>query len=399
MFRVRAIKIENLAQAKREIALIGADDAGVNVMAPKAVHRMIKIENLSTRAAVILKQEMLSKGGEAAVSRGVGNFSVDKTDVLLMGTVKQFNRVISKLRAQPFGLSKLSELLCETLSNLEAGCRKPGLNCRGRNLPLGERTLIMGILNITPDSFSDGGKFFDLDTAVKHAREMLDLGADIIDIGGESTRPTADAVPLEEELERVIPVLRRLVRDVDAPISVDTYKAETARQALIEGAHIINDIWGLQADPGMAGVVAAYEDVPVVMMHNQKGTMYNSLMDDILGFLKESVDIALQAGVRKENIILDPGIGFGKDTDQNLEVMNRLWEFKTLGYPVLLGTSRKSIVGNTLGLPVTERVEGTGATVCYGIAQGVDIVRVHDIKEMTRVVKMTDAMVRRQSNE
>lgn len=395
MLRVRAVNIENLAQAKREITLIGADDAGVNVMAPKAIHRVVKVENLSTKAAVILKQEMLSKGGEAAVSRGVGNLSVEKTDILLMGTVKQFNRVISKLRAQPFGLSKLSELLCETLGNLEADCRKPGLNCRGRNLPLGERTLIMGILNITPDSFSDGGKFYDMDVAVKHAREMLEMGADIIDIGGESTRPTAEAVSLEEELERVIPVLRRLVRDIDAPISVDTYKAETARQALLEGAHIINDVWGLKADPKMAGVVAEYDDVPVVMMHNQKGTQYNSLMDDILGSLKESVDIALQAGVRKDNIILDPGIGFGKDTDQNLEVMNRLWEFKTLGYPVLLGTSRKSIIGNTLGLPVTERVEGTGATVCYGIAQGVDIVRVHDIKEMARIVKMTDAMVRR----
>lgn len=395
MLRVRAINIENLAQAKQEIALIGSDDSGIGVMVPKAVHRVIKVENVSTKAAVILKQEMLSKGGEAAVSRGVGNFSVDKTDVLLMGTVKQFNRVISKLRAQPFGLGKLSELLCETLGNLEAGCRKPGLNCRGRVLPLGERTLVMGILNITPDSFSDGGRFFNMDIAIKHAQEMLEMGADIIDIGGESTRPTADAVPLEQELERVIPVLRRLVREIDAPISVDTYKAETARQALIEGAHIINDIWGLKADSEMAGVVAQYEDVPVVMMHNQKGTEYNSLMDDILGWLRESVHIALQAGVRKENIILDPGIGFGKDTDQNLEVMNRLWEFKTLGYPVLLGTSRKSLIGNTLGLPVTERVEGTAATVSFGITQGVDIVRVHDIKEMARVVKMTDAMVRR----
>lgn len=395
MFGVRAINIENLAQAKREIALIGADDSGVNVMAPKAVHRVVKVENLSTKAAVILKQEMLSKGGEAAVSRGVGSLSVDKTDVLLMGTVKQFNRIISKLKTQPFGLSKLSQLLSETLCNLEAGYRKPSLNCRGRNLPLGERTLVMGILNITPDSFSDSGKFFDVDAALKHAREMVQMGADIIDIGGESTRPTAETVSLEEELERVIPVLRRLVSEIDAPISVDTYKAETARQALEEGAHIINDIWGLKFDSHMAEVVAEYKDVPIVIMHNQKGTAYNSLMDDILCSLRESVDIALQAGITKENIILDPGIGFGKDTDQNLEVMNRLWEFKTLGYPLLLGTSRKSMIGNTLGLPVTDRVEGTSATVCYGIAQGVDIVRVHDIKEMARVVKMTDAMVRR----
>ncbi|HWI54751.1 MAG TPA: dihydropteroate synthase [Desulfobacteria bacterium] len=394
MLRVRALKIENSDQARREIQLIGADDAGVNVMTPKAVHRCIRVENLSSKAAVILKQEMLSKGGEAAVSRGVGNFSAANTDVLLMGTVKQYNRVISKLRAQPFGLSKLAVLLDETVKNLEV-CKRPGLNCRGYHLPFGERTLVMGILNITPDSFSDAGRFFDLDVAVEHARQMIEQGADIIDIGGESTRPTADRVSVEEEIERVLPVLRRLVKEIDAPISIDTYKAETARQALEEGAHIINDVWGLKADPDMAGVVAKYDNVPVVMMHNQNGTQYVSLMDDILDWLRGSVDIALEAGVRQENIILDPGIGFGKDTEQNLEVMHRLWEFKTLGYPVLLGTSRKSMIGNTLGLPVNERVEGTAATVCYGITQGVDIVRVHDIKEMIRTVKMTDAMVRR----
>lgn len=396
MLRVRALKLDNSSEAKREIRLIGADDAGVTVMTPKAVHRCIRVENLSAKAAVILKQEMLSKGGEAAVSRGVGNFSVDKTDVLLMGTVKQYQRVISKLRAQPFGLSKLAELLCETVNNLDKN-RKNGLDCRGYHLPLGERTLVMGILNITPDSFSDGGRFFDIEEAVRHAKEMVELGADIIDIGGESTRLTSTPVTLEQELERVLPVLRRLVKEIDVPISVDTYKAETARQALGEGAHIINDVWGLKADSAMAGVVAKYDNVPVIIMHNQVGTQYNSLMDDILAWLRESVDIALEAGVKKENIILDPGIGagFGKDTDQNLEIMHRLWEFKTLGYPILLGTSRKSLIADTLKLPVNERVEGTAATVCYGITQGVDIIRVHDIKEMVRTVKMTDAMVRR----
>ena len=393
--RVRAIKIDSAGKARKEIALIGADCSGVNIMSPKAIHRVIKVEDVSVKAAVILKQEMLSKGGEAAVSRGIGNFSVDRTDVLLMGTVKQYNRVITKLKAQPFGLSKLADMLCETLGNLENNCRKKGLNCRGYNLPLGERTLIMGILNVTPDSFSDGGRFFNGDIAVKHALEMVEQGADIIDIGGESTRPTAAAVPLEEELARVMPVLKRLVVELDMPVSVDTYKAEVARQVLEEGAHIINDVWGLKADPRMAEVAAHYKDAPLILMHNQKGTEYNSLMDDVLDSLRESAGKALAAGVRRENIIIDPGIGFGKDTDQNLEVMHRLWEFKTLGYPVLLGTSRKSMIGNTLGLPVDERVEGTGATVCFGISQGADIVRVHDIREMARVVRMTDAMVRR----
>ncbi|MHB9093229.1 MAG: dihydropteroate synthase, partial [Eubacteriales bacterium] len=334
--RIRAIKIDDTAKARLEIASIGADDAGVAVMAPKAIHRVIKVENISAKAAVVLKQEMLSKGGEAAVSRGVGNFSVEKTDVLLMGTVRQFNRLISKLRAQPFGLSKLAELLCQAMGNLDSSCRQLGLNCRGYQLPLGERTIVMGILNITPDSFSDGGQFFDLDVAVEHALEMVEQGADIIDIGGESTRPKASPLPLEAELERVMPVLKKLVQEIKVPISVDTYKAEVARQALAEGAHIINDVWGLQADPEMAGVVARFADVPLILMHNQTGNEYKNMMDDILGSLGESAGKALEAGIKRENIVLDPGIGFGKDTDQNLEVMNRLWEFKTLGYPILL---------------------------------------------------------------
>ncbi len=394
--QVRAINIESVTQARKELALIGADDPGINLMAPKAVFRVIKVEDVPLKGAIILKQEILSNGGEAAVSRGVGNLSAEKTDVLLMGTVKQFNRVIAKLRAQPFGLSKLAELLCRTLNNLEAGwCRKPGLNCRGHHLPLGERTIVMGILNITPDSFSDGGQFFDFGRAVQHALDMVEQGADIIDIGGESTRPTAAPVPLEEELARVMPVLKQLVREIKIPVSIDTYKAEVARQALAEGAHIANDVWGLKADPGLAEVVAGYPDVPLILMHNQKGTTYRSLLDDILASLQESVSRALAAGIKPDNIILDPGIGFGKDTDQNLEVMHRLGELKTLGYPVLLGTSRKSMIGNTLDLPVTERIEGTAATVAYGITRGADIVRVHDIKEMLRVVKMTDAIVRR----
>ncbi|WP_418792502.1 dihydropteroate synthase [Phosphitispora sp. TUW77] len=391
---MRAIKIDCIEKAKRELSLIGADVSGVNIMSAKAIHRVIRVENVPIKAAIMLKQEMLSKGGEAAVSWGVGNLSVDATDVLLMGTAKQFNELNKKLKAQPFGLSKLADVLRGTLNNLE-GNKCKGLICRGHCLPLGERTIIMGILNITPDSFSDGGSFFDLDTAVEHAREMVELGADIIDIGGESTRPKAEPVPLDVELERVIPLVKRLVQGIDVPVSVDTYKAEVARQALEEGAHIINDVWGLRADPDMAGVVARYEDVPLILMHNQKGAEYGIMMDDILGALLESIDMAIRAGVREENIVVDPGIGFGKNTDQNLEVMNRLWEFKTLGYPVLLGTSRKSMIGNILNLPVTERVEGTAATVAFGIAQGVDIVRVHDIKEMARVVKMTDAMVRR----
>jgi dihydropteroate synthase len=394
VIRIRAINVENQRQAKNEIRSIGADEGGLRRMAPKAVHRVIKIVNVKLPAAIIIKEEMLGKGGDAALTRAAGNLKAETSDVLLMGTVKQYNELIGKLKMQPFGLPKVAEKLCLTLRSLE-GCRSPGLSCRGYHLPLGERTLVMGILNITPDSFSDGGRFFDYDVAIQHAKEMVELGADIIDVGGESTRPTADPVSLEEELRRVMPVLKRLVAELDVPVSVDTYKAEVAREALEAGAHIINDVWGLKADPDMAKTVAQYEDVPLIMMHNQKGTEYVSMMDDILGALQESIDLALAAGVKQENLIIDPGIGFGKTTDQNLEVMNRLWEFKTLGYPLLLGTSRKSMIGNTLNLPADERVEGTAATVAFGIAQGADIIRIHDVKEMARVIRMTDAMYRR----
>ncbi|GAB4264755.1 dihydropteroate synthase [Thermincola ferriacetica] len=393
MIRVRAININDSEKATKEISAIGPDEFGLKWMKPKAVHRTLKIEGIRTAVANIIKQEMLSKGGEVVLPRQAGNNTVDTCDILVMGTVRQFADLTAKLKMQPFGMAQLAEEISVVLKNLEGHGRK-FLRCREHTLPLGEKTLVMGILNVTPDSFSDGGKFFELDKAIEHAKEMVEQGADIIDIGGESTRPNYDPVGAEEELERVIPVLERLVKEVPVPISVDTYKSQVARRALEVGAHILNDVWGLQADPDLAKVAAEY-DVPLILMHNQRGTEYKSMMDDILASLRQSIQLALDAGVKEENIIIDPGIGFGKDTDQNLEVMNRLWEFKTLGYPVLLGTSRKSMIGNTLGLPVTERVEGTAATVAFGIAQGVDIVRIHDVKEMVRVARMTDAMVRR----
>ncbi|MDD4675540.1 MAG: dihydropteroate synthase [Syntrophaceticus schinkii] len=254
----------------------------------------------------------------------------------------------------------------------------------------------MGILNVTPDSFSDGGKFYDPEIAIEHAHEMVDEGADIIDLGGESTRPvTWNEEPLSaaEEIQRIIPVLERLVREIKVPISIDTYKAETARAALEAGAHIINDIWGFQRDPKIASVAAEY-DVPVILMHNKDGTEYQDLMGELLAFLRRSVEIALEAGVKPDQVILDPGIGFGKDVNQNRIVMRCLRELRSLGKPILLGTSRKSMIGKTLDLPADQRLEGSLATVVWGIAQGAaDIVRVHDVKETVRAVRMTDAIV------
>ncbi len=272
--------------------------------------------------------------------------------------------------------------------------RKVDIDCGEYKLHLGTKTYIMGILNVTPDSFSDGGKFNELDQAVKHAKEMLEQGADIIDIGAESTRPGSAEVTAEEEIKRLLPIIDRLVAEVDAPISVDTYKASTAESCLERGAHMINDVWGLQRDLDMAGVVAKY-NVPVTIMHNQIGTEYKAdIMEEICRFLRRSINLALEAGVKPENIILDPGIGFGKTPGQNMEVMERLDELNYLGYPVLLGTSRKSMIGEILDLPPTERVEGTVATSVMGVIKGVDIVRVHDVVENYRALKVTDAIVR-----
>lgn len=250
----------------------------------------------------------------------------------------------------------------------------------------------MGILNVTPDSFSDGGSYNELETAVRHAKEMVSSGADLIDIGGESTRPGFAKVSVEEELARVLPVIQAVSKKVNVPISIDTYKAEVAKQAIEAGAHIINDIWGAKAEPKIAEVAAHY-DVPIILMHNRDHTNYRNVMSDMIADLYESVKIAKNAGVRDENIILDPGIGFAKTPEQNLEVMRNLEQLNVLGYPVLLATSRKSFIGHVLDLPVEERIEGTGASVCLGIAKGCEMIRVHDVKEMARMAKMMDAMI------
>ena len=392
-FRVRNLEINSREQALYEIALTGADPAGVKYMAPKAVHRVLKVYDLKPRQANILKQEMLSKGGEVAVTRGAVDNSVAQTDVLLMGTLRQYRDLIKKLRSQPFGLAQLGDRLSEVLDNLE-GRQVRTLNCQGKEMIIGNRTLIMGILNVTPDSFSDGGLWFDPGRAVEQARQMVAEGADIIDLGGESTRPGHTPVGAEEELRRVMPVLEVLVREIDVPISVDTFKSDVASRALAAGASMINDQWALRADPGMAAVVASY-GVPVILMHNQQGTIYRDLMGDMVQYFEESIATASSAGVPGEQIIIDPGIGFGKTLAQNLEVMRRLRELGSLGHPVILGTSRKSMIGKTLDLPVDQRIEGTAAAVSLGIVYGADIVRVHDVKEMARVARMTDAMLGR----
>ena len=264
----------------------------------------------------------------------------------------------------------------------------------GKSLTVGERTLVMGVLNYTPDSFSDGGNWNNVDVALKHMEEMVADGADIIDIGAESSRPGFTPISAAEEIARLETILPRLVAACPVPISVDTYKAETAEYAMSTGAHIMNDIWGLQyaPEPGKMAAVAAKYGVPVVVMHNQEGTEYDDIIEDMKRFFIRSAIIADQAGMSQDQIITDPGIGFGKDFDQNVYVMKHLQELTALPYPMLLGTSRKGFIGKILDLPVTERMEGTETTCVAGVLAGCTIVRVHDVKPIVRMCKMADAL-------
>lgn len=273
--------------------------------------------------------------------------------------------------------------------------RDKALTWRNFNITWGERTYIMGILNVTPDSFSDGGEFCNLDRAIDQVEFMITQGADFIDIGGESTRPGSTPVTVEDEIGRVLPVIKAVKDKFNIPVSLDTSKSEVGYKGLEAGADLINDVWGFQRDPELAKAVKEFE-VPVVLMHNQTGIEYNcDIVDSIKSFFDRSIEIALKAGIDNSKIILDPGIGFGKSQKHNREILARLSELNDLGYPILLGTSRKSIVGTILDLPPKDRLEGTLATSTMGIISGADILRVHDVLENKRVALVTDKIVRK----
>jgi dihydropteroate synthase len=275
----------------------------------------------------------------------------------------------------------------------------------GHVLRLGRRTNIMGVLNVTPDSFADGGLYFQKDKAIEHGLALARDGADIIDVGGESTRPYSDEVSVQEEIDRVIPVIEGLKQELDLPVSIDTFKAETARQALKAGASIINDISALNFDPEMVSV-AAEAGVPVILMHikgtpanMQENPHYDSLVPEVIKFLEQAVDRAVKGGIREELIIVDPGIGFGKTFDHNLELIRELAEFRSLKKPILLGSSRKAFIGHLLDKEPEKRDTGTMATVSAGILNGAHIVRVHNVKETVDTVKVIDAIMRGQAEE
>jgi dihydropteroate synthase len=395
----RALIVESRRDIAAEMERIGVSPEGIRIMAEKGVFRVVLLEQVSLKQATIIKQEMLSKGGDAAVNARVASLAGDFTDIILMGTISQLRRASEGLMRQPFGLRQIAEEILEVINAQEPSTGRI-LQLRRHALALGNKTYIMGILNTTPDSFSDGGTHMTVDAAVEHAWRLVEEGADIIDIGGESTRPGSAPTPLAEEIRRVVPIIEALGKDFPAPISVDTYKSEVAEAALAAGAHMINDISGLAIDPRLGEVVAEAK-VPIVLMHMkgrpkdmQESPHYESVVSEVAGFLRACVARAEEYGILSENILIDPGIGFGKTCAHNLELLRRLKELRSLGYPILIGTSRKSFIGRTLGLPVEDRVEGTSATVALAIASGVDIVRVHDVKYMARVARMSDAIVR-----
>ena len=383
---------------KLEMERMDVHKSGISIMLPKAQFRTIKIKNISVTKANIIKQDMLSFGGEVATAKGTINHSIKDTDVLIFGTIHQIKNLILKLKRQYFGLKELAARIDEALIYYD-GVPAP-IKIAGKKFVFGKRTYIMGILNVTPDSFSDGGKFVNFRDAVSHGKKMIDDGADIIDIGGESTRPGSLPVTAEEEIKRVIPVVRELSKIKRAVISIDTMKAKVAEAAIKSGASMINDVSALRHDKKMAKVAGRHK-VPVILMHMlgnprimQENPRYEDLISDIISCLQNSITLGIKGGVQKSRMIIDPGFGFGKTVEHNLEILRRLKELKALGCPVMIGTSRKSTIGSVLNLPPDKRIEGTAATVTAAIASGADIVRVHDVEEISKVVKMSDAIYR-----
>ncbi len=392
---IRCLHITNADEAIHHIKQVGGDPAGVKLMEGKTLHFNLKMEGIDPRTANVLKQEMLSLGGDVALDRRGLDCSIKQTDALLMGTQKHFEKLILKLGQYPT-LRGLGQSIKEALHNISR--TQYSLRCRKQELILGKRTLLMGILNITPDSFSDGGLFLDKEKAISRGLGMVAEGVDIIDVGGESTRPGSKPLDPEEELRRVIPVIESLSKEVDVPISIDTYKAAVAERAVEAGAQIINDISGLHFEPGLAKI-AAREDTPLVLMHirgtpetMQKDVHYSSLFPEIIRYLTDSIRTAESAGIDPGQIIIDPGIGFGKTVQDNLLLLKHLSEFRILGKPILLGTSRKNFIGKILNTGVEDRFEGTLATVAIGILNGAHIIRCHDVVQTKKVVAIADAV-------
>lgn len=392
---------------------IGVDPYGIKIMMPKAIGYVIKIRSLLCIAANILKQEMLSIGGDAAVARGALTGKTKFTDCLILGNLSQYRRLNEKLKKQPFGLDKIAVEMSLLLHNYQKDEFLLDLGRYKFKVKPG-RAYIMGVVNLTPDSFSGDGFYSSslpcrqaglvnrsssIGRIIEFIEQMIKDGAGIIDIGGESTRPNARVISVKEELARVIPLIKALAKKIKVPISIDTYKPEVARQALDNGASIINDITAFGKGPEMIKVAKKYK-AAIVLMHMkgtpktmQKSPDYVSLFDEIIGYLDNAVKRALDGGIKENSIIIDPGIGFGKTLGHNLEILKNLGEFKILGKPILIGTSRKSFIGKILNADISERLPGTIASCVLAVKNGASFLRVHDVKEVKQAIAVADAVI------
>ncbi len=400
---VRVINCRDIKEVSRRMQDIWVDPEGIKIMAPKATSYILKINSLNSYVANILKQQSLSEGADVAIARNSITGKMKKTDCLVMANMSQIERISLKLKRQPFGLNRIADEIKDCVTDYTRDSFRIDLD--RFTLRLGKRTLIMGIINLTPDSFSGDGllkkskgksqKAKVEEIALEKAKQMIRDGADIIDIGGQSSRPGSRAVSVDEEIKRTIPVIKKLSRHINVPISIDTYRSEVARQALDNGACIVNDISSVHFDKGMSNVVKKYK-AGLVLMHMQgrpktmqKKPEYQDVMQEVIGYLSSSIKFCLDAGIDKEKIIIDPGIGFGKTLEHNLSILKNLRELKVLGRPILIGVSRKSFIGSILKAQPDERLMGTLASCVCAIANGADILRVHDVKEIsegTRIV-------------
>lgn len=391
----RILSIKDNKDLAEELKKIKVSTQGIQAMYKKGITLPIKLKDIKIGAANIIKQDMLSIGGDAAVARGVVNGKLDRTDVIIFGDEKKIKILLDKLSFQNiFEIPTIINSIDDILHNLN---QPPlSLKARGKKISL-QNTQIMGIVNVTPDSFYDGGKYNSLDRAKERIDSLVEQGADMIDVGGESTRPFAAKVNSQEEIDRVVPVIEAATNQSDLSISIDTYKSRVAEEALRAGADIVNDISGLAFDDEMKNLLAKHPDVPLVIMHiqgtpqnMQKDPHYQDVIEDIFAYFQKRIDIAIKAGIKERNIIIDPGIGFGKKLHHNTIILNKIAEFKALGRPLLLGCSNKSFLGDILGAKKNERLPGTLAATAFAVMQGVQILRVHEVKENKMAARTMD---------
>jgi dihydropteroate synthase len=397
-YKIRQIFIGNKEEAAAEFRSIGATAEGAKIMSEKFVNLAIRADGIQNKAVNILKQEMLARNGDVAVSKNALYSSAEKSDVIIFGSEKSIRNLADKIKLQPFGLKAMSLELDRFLDNLQKSKSKSILKIADKSFDLANETVIMGILNMTPDSFFDGGKYSKIENAFERADKIVNEGAHIIDVGGMSTRPGSKSISIDEELERTIPLINYIKKNHDILISIDTFRSEVAESALKEGADVINDISSLMLDEKMK-LAAVKSHASIILMHMkgtpetmQKNPVYSDVISEIYNFFVTRTNIAISAGIKQENIIIDPGLGFGKTPEHNFKIIKKLSDFKSLGYPVLIGASRKSFTGLLLKLSPENRLEGSLAAAVLCVLNGANILRVHDVKETIRAISIVKAV-------